>query len=616
MSEFASFVGKAAGVVAGIALIGSGIGSALGGTMVLAGVGSASSIASVAGAVAVAAQIGTQLTAKGPVAQGQINQRITGANNPMPYIMGRDYSGGLELHDVGWGGEVDDVKNPYRWLVSGHSCAGPLDGFEALLADFEVVPLSGTAATGYYEGWLWCDYQLGTRPEPDALTPQWAGAPGWGPTYKTSSWAAMGLSLLWSKTGERFAGGREPAFGAIWRGVRVYDPRLDDTYPGGAGACRLGDESTYVYSTDPALHAGMYAYGRYVEGKKVLGIDLGERGVAWADIVAWANLNDARSWSLGGKIYEPGNKWNNLKLICQAGGAKPLLAGGAVHFQYSAPRVAIGTIGRDDLAEGPLRGGRTSRWKTRHNMIVPRYRSEEHKWEYVQATAAMVAEFVADDGEEKSDEVQFDLVTDKDQATQLAAYEVWERREKGPYVVPCKPHMRDYQVGDCLTLLPELGLEPEDTKVLVKRKRFDFATGIVMLTLVKETDAKHADALGRTGTAPSVAYYPDVEDLDATFGSNSTASSAARTIVSPETVPVTAGEEQIEIDEFTGVLNSGAVVLFPDGLLTGLDPDTRYAVTYDQSAGSYSATEEPASVPLADGDNVLVAWISTEPSTA
>lgn len=595
MSGFARIVGTAASAIASVA------------TFIPGG----QDIAAIAGAIALGAGITGQLAAKSPIAQGQVNSRTIGANNRQPYIMGRDYSPGLTIHDVGYGGEVDDVNNPYLFLATAHSCAGPLDGFENLLADFEVVPLSGTAATGYYAGWLWCDVKLGARPETEALSPHWSGTPAWGSAYKLSSWAQMGLSLRFDREGERFPGGQTPELGAIWRGVRVYDPRLDSTYPGGSGSCTLGDESTYVYSTDPALHAGMYAYGRFVEGKRVFGIGLGDQPAMWADVVAWANLNDARNWSLGGRIYEPGDKWNNIKVICQAGGAKPVPANGTLRFYYHAPRIAIGTIGLDDLAEGGVRGGRTRRWKERHNTIVPRFRSEDHQWEYVQGAEASVAAFVAADGEEKRDEIQYDLVTDSDQSTQLAAYEVWDRREKGPFVIPCKPHMRVYQLGDCLTLKAEVGCEAEDIKVLVRRKRYDFARARVMLTVVAETDAKHADALGRVGAAPSVPYRPTLAELDGVFRDNTFTPTGARNLVSPADPPITATANQIDIAAFNGLLDGSLLVEFPAGTISSLTSETFYAVLWDIAAETYSAVAYPATTELADTELALLTWITT-----
>ena len=415
------------GVVAGVvALAATGVGAVAGVSTAIGGLGTVTQIAGVAGAVAAASQFGAQLTLKTPKAQGAISERVIGLNAPQPYIIGRSYSGGIQVHDVGYGGEVDDVQNPYRFIATVHSCCGPLEALESVKFDYSSISFSGNNAIGYYAGFAYRDFHLGQRPESSALTPQWAGTPNWGADYKLSSYAALGISLLWDEDGEVFAGGQIPAIGAVWQGVKVYDPRLDSTFPGGAGSHRVDDESTWTYSANPALHASTYAYGRYVEGNKVFGVDLGERPIDWSQVVAWANVCDANSWEANGIIYEPGDKWNNLKTICQSGGGKPVLTGGVLNFDYQAPRISLHNVVKDDLASGPVSGRKGKPWKEQHNTLIGRYRSEQSRWEYAQTDAVSVSAFVTADGEEKLDELQYDLVTDKDQAAELLTYELYQ----------------------------------------------------------------------------------------------------------------------------------------------------------------------------------------------
>lgn len=505
MSGVLRTVGKVAGVIATVAMFIPG----------------GQPIALIASAVATVASIGAEILAKPPPSTGQVIERRIGANNPLPYIIGRCYSGGLQVHDVGYGGEVDDVDNPYRWMVVVHSCCGPVDAIEGTFANFTSVPFSGGAATGYYANHWWRDTQLGARPEADALTPNFSGAPNWGTSYKLSGMAAVGHNLKWSKKGKRFAGGQLPVIGDVVRGVKVYDPRLDSTYPGGSGAQRITDENTWTYSRNPALHALAYAYGRYVNGKKVFGADLGAAAIDLASVVAWANVCDANSWNADGIIYEPGDKWGNLKAICQAGGSQPALVGGILHFDYQASRTALATITRDDLSDGPIRDQLGRSWKDRHNTIIPRYRSEANNWEWVQSDAVSVAAFVTEDGEDKIEEIQYQLVTDKDQAAELATYELYQRRENGPIALPLKAHWRDYEPGDAFTLAAELSPTGAAMKVVMRRRAVDPMNGTVNAVFEEETDAKHAAALGSVGTAPPLHYYPTPEELDDSIRRNS-----------------------------------------------------------------------------------------------
>lgn len=478
-------------------------------------------VAAIAAAVSAVSTTAAQLTARPPTAQGQINSRILGANNPQPYLMGRSYSGGVQVHDVGYGGKRDDVNNPYRFMAVVYSCCGPVQALDAVQFDYVTVPFSGTAATGYYDDYFWRDFQLGARPEGDALAPRFSGAPDWGSSYKLSGFAAIGYSFKWSKKGKRFTGGQIPAIGAIWRGVKVYDPRLDSTFPGGAGTHRITDEGTWAYSANPALHALAYAYGRYVNGIKVFGADLGAASIDLVQVVAWANVCDANDWELGGTIYEPGDKWNNLKRICEAGGAQPVMRGGVLGFDYQAPRTSLGTINIDDLADGTVTARVSRGWKDRVNTLVPRYRSEAHQWNYVQSAAVTRSEWVTADGEEKIDERQWDLVQDKDQVAQLATYDLFQRREAGPITFACKPHMRAYGPGDCLTLGADIGAHPDGAlKVVIRRRTIDAVTGVVSFEAEQETDVKHSISLTGVGTLPPIIGLPTVEEIDEVTGDN------------------------------------------------------------------------------------------------
>jgi hypothetical protein len=513
MAKVFRVIGQVAGVVATVA------------AFVPGGQG----IAAIAAAVSAVSSISAQVLAKPPAAKGQITERIIGANNPLPYLMGRSYSGGVQVHDVGYGGEVNDVDNPYRFLVTVHSCAGPVEQIESTLANFSPVAFSGTAASGYYNDYWWRDTQLGARPEADALAPNFAGAPRWGASYKLSGFCAVGHTFKWSKKGKRFAGGQLPIVGEIVRGVKVYDPRLDSTYPGGSGSHRINNEATWSYSRNAALHALTYAYGRYVNGVKVFGVDLGAASIDLSSAVAWANVCDANGWNCDGTIYEPGNKWENLKRICQAGGAQPVLVGGVLRFDYQAPRTALATITRDDLASGPLRDSLGRGWKERHNTIVPRYRSANHQWEYVQSDAVSVPAFITEDGEIKRDEIQYDLVTDKNQAAELATYELYQRRELGPINLPLKPHFRSYDPGDCFTLSADLSPTGAPIKVVMRSRSVDAVNGVINCTFETENDTKHVDALGALGTEPTSFTFPTAEELDDTAAINT---SAANTIYS------------------------------------------------------------------------------------
>ncbi|MAY20321.1 MAG: hypothetical protein CL955_06855 [Erythrobacteraceae bacterium] len=610
MSGFARRVGMVATVVAGAALIGTGIGAALGGTMVLSGVGSAASIASVAGAVAAVSGAVAQVTAKKPSAEGAVIGFLTGANQPLPYLIGEAYTEGVEIYRNGYGGEVNDVKNPYAFIPRVLSCCGPIESMGTTLVNYETTSFTGALGTvqeasGYYEEYLYHDQQLGARPESDALaSPSGWGTPGkWGSDYKLSGFAAVGWSLIWSKKGKRFGGGQIPPLGKVPQGVKVYDPRLDSTYPGGSGTQRIDDETTWAYSTNPALHALAYSYGRLMNGKPIFGVRLFDAdAIDLAAVVAWANVCDANSWGANGTIYEPGDKWNNLKKICEAGAAQPV-PGSTLGFDYQAPRTSLYTVTLDDLA-GPVSASLGRGWKARHNVLVPRYRSAAHQWGYVQADRVEVSAWITADGEEKIDERQFDLVTDVDQVTELATYDLYQRREAGPIVLPCKPHMREFHPGHCLTLAAELGAHPDgEVDVVIRRRAPDANTGVIRFICELETPAKHTAALGLTGGAPPTITWPTNEDIQTAFDLNSIGAGELGALIT--------GRAMVDVDPADGLLQAsdteitvenhtaeyfdksesitGTTITTEDDGTTAIAAETRYFIYYDDAGRSGGA---------------------------
>src|SRR3546814_2659285 len=97
--------------------------------------------------------------------------------------MGGSHFAGVLRHRAGYGGTVDKVPNPYLFDAIVYSGGGPVNSISPRI-DFAAVP-------SWYSGYLYTDTQLGACPESNALSPQWAGTPGWGSAYKLSGQAAI-----------------------------------------------------------------------------------------------------------------------------------------------------------------------------------------------------------------------------------------------------------------------------------------------------------------------------------------------------------------------------------------------------------------------------------------
>lgn len=515
-------VAKVVGIIATVVAVGAGIIATFGG-LGIASVGLLTTISAVAGAVAAVANSIAMATQKPPGARGSVNEVLIGSNMPVPYSMGRSYVGGNQVYDNSAG-----TKNSDRSRIFVGTHGGPIFGFEQALFDYASVSfatmtgghISG-GASGYYSGFLWADTRKGLRPDTALLAV--GGRPaftGRSSASKLSGMAAWMFDMKFDEKGERWASGI-PATGMVAKWVFAYDPRKDTTYPGGSGSHRWNDESTWEWTDNPGLHGLTYARGRYMGSNdvKVVGVGLSKESIDLAAFVELANVCDANSWKLGGTIYEgPGiSKWNNLKTILDAAAAKPVWVGGLLTLSISAPKTALDTITKDDLVEGEVVIPAMKPWKDKFNTIVPRYRSEAHRWEYVQAAAVSNSTYLTEDGEPKTDERQYDLIQDKDQAAQRAAYDLANDREYGVIQLPCKPRLRVYRPGEALNV--DLGdiLDDPDIGVqlaVVTGRTIDPESSAVTLELVSETAAKHAFALGKTGTAPPSPTIPAAGDVD------------------------------------------------------------------------------------------------------
>jgi hypothetical protein len=576
---------KIIGIVAGaIALVATGLGAV--GVASIFGA-STSAIAGIAGAVAGIASAGSALLTKPPPARGSVTQLVISPDAPQPYVMGEGLMAGVLRYQRSYGATLDKIPNPYRFMTVVYSGGGPVQSISPRVDQ-------GTIGS-WYSGFLYTQTRLGATPD-TALTPQWAGAPGWDANSKLSGKAAIGWSLKFDKKGKVFASGM-PQLGAYGQWVKVYDPRLDSTRAGGSGTHRINDETTWQWSQNPALHAATYAYGRHQNGKRTFGIGLPDDAIDWGNVSAWANVCDANGWHLFGVIWEPGDRWNNLRDICAAGGAEPVLTASTLHFHYAAPRLSLDTVTIADLLDEEDQSiGAQASWRDRLNTIVPKYRDPLQNWELVQAEAVQVASYLSEDGEVKQAEWPFNLVKDVDQAAQLSRYRLEDSRELQPIELTCGQRMKAYRPGDCLDLdlLEHLGIEGP---AVILRREFDPEKLAVKLTLIGETAGKHAFALGETGVPPATPALGQTgqqrdELLAATLGDIG----VAVEVVADRTVPA----------DYTGAVsaaNLDAVIWSPRVLQSGvtikIDDDTSYALS-NAAGGTFAVDNTIASASKGD----------------
>ena len=298
-------------LVAGVvALAATGVGALASAGVISVSASTAATIATVAQVatvVSAAASIGAQLMQKKPGMQGAVNSVTIGANEPIPYSMGRCFVAGTQMHDVGYGGKVGKTKNPYLSKVFIYSCSTAF-AIDQVLVDWNAIAMAGNAATGYYSSWLYVDRQLGLRPEPAALSGPWGAIPQWSAAHKLSNYPAALWSYRWDRNNKRWANGI-PVHGLVGRWSKVYDWRQDDTFPGGVGSHRFADEDTFDYDPNVALNAVTYARGRYAidttsgeQTVRLVGCGVPQDVFDWPAGTAFANVCAANGWGPHGPV--------------------------------------------------------------------------------------------------------------------------------------------------------------------------------------------------------------------------------------------------------------------------------------------------------------------------
>lgn len=427
----------------------------------------------------------------------------------VPFVVGRTGTGGNIVFNA-----ADGTKNQDLTYVTVLSAGGPVNSIESFAVDGTVLAFNGSGActTAPYASppLMWQKTQLGAAGA-SALTI--AGGPAIPPEWSTSEKLSGKAASIWTLRLDANNLAATPTPLWVLKGAPVYDPRLDSTYPGGSGSQRLATPSTWAWSENPFLHGLNWCLGIYENGKRIMGVGAPIAAIVMAAFVEGANVADANAWKVGGVVYSTDDKYDVLTAMLQAGGGVPLKLGAQLSCFVNTPRVSLATLTGADVVGDVSIGAAQSR-RTRINKIWPSYREETAGWQMTPTVDPVtVSTYVTEDGEERSRQVDYQLVQDANQVSQLARLDIENGREFGPCSFPCKPRWWGYKPGDCITVNePEYGLNGQ--LVLIVDRQIDPATMAVTLTCRSETSAKYPFILGQTGTAPP---SPGITGIDPYF---------------------------------------------------------------------------------------------------
>lgn len=451
-------------------------------------------------------------------------------NAPNSFPFGRVGGAGNIIHNATYGPD-----KMYVGFVGVLGCSGPIHAYKGFKADDTTVTFdsNGKAVTSEYANEMWVVRQLGNQPEASALSTtglkNGAAMPGWGSSYKLSGKAAYMYTL--GENSKRSAyKGKVPTGIHTFEGLLCYDPRLDSTYPGGSGSCRLDDPTTWVYSTNAYIHALNWIIGRW-EGLatgytpsrygvpfaslKVGGIGARPENTDWASYVEAANVFDENEWACAAYPDADEGKASVLDSFLQAGGGIYAERQGKVSCMHrAAPRTSIATITADDTA-GTIEYDTTTSLLERINTIRPEYWSEAHGWQMVATEEVSSETWRLEDGQgeevTRSKGLAYNYVPGSKQARELAALQIAHTREGIRGTAPLR-HYLDLEVGDCFEWdVPEAVLN--GLKCIVLNVDPDLENDILNVTFVSETDGKYPFAFGQADAPPPA---PEIDAPDFT----------------------------------------------------------------------------------------------------
>jgi len=285
----------------------------------------------------------------------------------------------------------------------------------------------------------------------------------------------------------------------IVRGHKVYDPRKDTTQ-GGDGQHRFDDETTWEWSSNPALcsYDCLRRYGAKPVPLRRLPIDFIAVTANYCDEPAI--YRDANGNEQTGTRFEVNGVLNNgmrqsdmLNQIMACMGGKPYRIGGVVYFKpamYAGPATIVVDVDNSSMTFPEYRPHRP--YKEKVNTVKTEYVSPALKWQMTNAPVVKSDEYRQDDGAYLESSLRLTLVTRDHQAQRIGKL-VMERSRAGFIVTHIVPGVRlDIMPGSCIKFVDaETGVSKEFT---VEDRDFDTEKHQTKLQLIEDGPQIYPDS--------------------------------------------------------------------------------------------------------------------------
>jgi hypothetical protein len=316
-----------------IALVATGVGAValggLAGTLTVAGV-STSTLLFTASGLSMAAS----LVQKGPKVPTAQTDRLTASIDPRAFrktVLGQT-AFPIDVRYEEWSGEDQEYCD---WIVAHASHA--IDGLEEIWFNTELAWSASSGVTAKFRNYFWLSNQVLEGSPANAFSfnkGKWNGSARLtGCAYSRFRFKVTGNS---KKAESPFSGGIPSRITAIGRGAKLYDPRRDSTVPGGNGAMRADDQSTWRYRTDDGAVIGEnlpLQILRVLLGWRIRNPVTGEMRLATGSGIP-ARRIDLQSFIVAANLAD--------ELVNRsAGGQEPRFHGAAVVSEGDDPKTAL-----------------------------------------------------------------------------------------------------------------------------------------------------------------------------------------------------------------------------------------------------------------------------------
>ncbi|MGL5096848.1 MAG: phage tail protein, partial [Planctomycetia bacterium] len=391
---------------------------------------------------------------KAPKAQAAQRQasvlELTLGESPREAVFGRAATGGTLIDAFNYGAD-------YEWeaqviAVADHAC----DALEGVFVNDTYHAFSADGAVSGFSGCLEFYWSSGALSATASALLVANGAGRW-----TGADTATGMSVLiaaYKVSDEVWPSGR-PSFRPVVRGLKIYDPRLDSTVPGGSGAHRFSDPATHAWTANAALCRYHYLRGVYSNGQLIVGpgrsadeappeLEIGPANACDEAVSLKAGGTEPR-YRVGG-VVRADEAWRDVdEDFCAAMAGDPVDRAGAWCVEVGVSKSSAATITDDDLVfDQPveLRPKLTRRELV--NTVIASWVDPGRLWQSVAAPVRRSAEDITADGEVRERSLSLRFVTSGTQAQRCAEITRRMARQQRRATVTLGPRWQTLEAGD------------------------------------------------------------------------------------------------------------------------------------------------------------------------